>query len=168
MPSAVFMSFLEQQYQDGMALAAASDRFELEPLPARDGPPAQYLVHFRCPGLVVFPPEHVEPHHEFTVAVSFRERHLHAADPAVVEMRHPFNIWHPNILGPWICCGRLEKGTGLVDLIYQVYEMLIYQNFTPHHCLNPDAAQWARNHIGELPLDRSPLKRRRLELKVHQ
>ena len=61
---------------------------------------------------------------------------------------------------PFICPGRIVPGMSLVDLLYQVYEILTYQKLTTHDALNREAAAWARANQGRFPTDRRPLKRR--------
>jgi hypothetical protein len=56
----------------------------------------------------------------------------------------------------------------LVDLLYQVYEILTYQKLTPREddALNKEACHWARANQKRFPIDRRPLKRRSLALEV--
>jgi len=81
---------------------------------------------------------------------------------------HPSSVWHPNIRAPWICVGHVPPGVELTDLVYQVFEMISFHRWTPHDPLNPDAAQWARNHQDRFPLERRPLKRRSIDVQVNE
>jgi hypothetical protein len=88
--------------------------------------------------------------------------------PQVLYWLGPSNVFHPNIHGPKsaICVGRLIPGTSLVDILYQVYEMITWQKARLDHALNWEAAAWARNNRERLPVDRRPLKRKAIESDV--
>ena len=82
----------------------------------------------------------------------------------------PPNVWHPNISDtqPAICVGRLVPGTGLVDLLYQCWEIITWNKKTIREddALNRAACQWARHNLARLPVDTRPLKRRPLDLHI--
>jgi hypothetical protein len=83
------------------------------------------------------------------------------ARPAeVVTWLAPLNVHHPNVLGPMVCIGTIDPGTGVVDLAFRLYDLVRYELWASHDALNPDAAQFARNNVDRFPLDRRPLKRR--------
>jgi ubiquitin-protein ligase len=79
-------------------------------------------------------------------------------------------VWHPNVSGdlPLICIGRLAPGTTLVDILYQIYDILTYQKYNPREddALNKPACAWARANQHRFPIDPRPLKRRTLSLEV--
>lgn len=163
----VYEAFLARQYEEGMALARASDLLELEPL---DGsPPCRYLARFRCTGLVR-PRENgsgmrgrVVEADRFEVGIWFPSDYLRRADPwQVLTWLGPRQVFHPNISDrmPLICVGRLQPGTWLVDLLYQCFEIISYQKVTMREddALNPAACAWAREHQHLFPIDRRPLK----------
>lgn len=152
--------FLDRQLEEGMDLAAASDLLDLAPV----GPPpvAAYLARFRSTGLVRRGDAVVE-HDDFLVGVRFPDAYLRAFDTArVLTWCEPREVWHPNILAPYVCVGRMQPGTPLADLLHQVHEIVTYQNFEvrEHDALNHDACAWARRGLRELPVDRRPLRRR--------
>lgn len=158
---ALFIPFLEKQEKEGRVLARASDLLQLAPLEYRDSPMA-YLVRFRCLGLLHHAGQVVE-HDDFLIGIRFPEDYLFRFDTAqVLTWLEPFDIWHPNIRPPFVCAGHMQPGTPLVDLVYQLYEIITYQNveMREHNALNPDACSWARNNLHRLPVDRRPLKRR--------
>jgi len=65
--------------------------------------------------------------------INFSADYLRSADPfRVVTWFGPLNTWHPNIAfgAPVICIGRLSPGTGLVDIIYQVFEIVTWNKVT--------------------------------------
>ena len=166
----VFGGFLHRQYDEGMALTAASDLLELRPMGA---PPLvqQYVARFRCTGLIRTASGAVQEANDFAVGISFPDDYLRRADPAtVLAWLYPREIFHPNIstTTPFICVGRMGPGTSLVDLLYQLHEMITYQKATVREddALNWHACAWSRANAHRLPVDTRPLKRRRIELTV--
>lgn len=158
----VLDAFLAQQYEQGMALARQSDLLDLEAA-SRD----RFIAHFRCNGLVRKPSGEVVVASDFAVGIWFAPDHLSEVRPQhVLTWLHPNNPWHPNIRPPFMCAGHLPPGVELVDILYQCFEIITYVTWAPHDALNPDAAQWARNHQEMFPVDRRPLKRRAIELAV--
>jgi hypothetical protein len=128
-------------------------------------------VEFRCTGLVERRPGKVEEADRFQVGIWFPATYLRVADPFhVLTWLGPRNIWHPNISAraPVICVGRFAPGTGLVDLLYQVFEIVTWNKVTMREddALNRAACQWARQHRDRFPVDRRPLKRRAPALQV--
>jgi hypothetical protein len=163
----VFEGFLDRQYDEATALARSSDLFELIPLTGR--PPRAYVATFFCKGLVEAAGGEVAEADRFQVGIQFPSDYLRFIDPAQVLMwLGPLHVFHPNIRPPFICVGRLAPGTSLVDLIYQVFEIITYQKVTMREddALNLLACSWARDHQTRFPIDRRRLKRRDLELVV--
>jgi hypothetical protein len=66
------------------------------------------------------------------------------------EIFHPnFRMAHPHD----ICIGDYwASGETLYDLIYQIGEMIQYQNYNIKNPLNGVAAKWAREHSDTLPV----------------
>ncbi len=157
----VLRDFLYKQYDDGRALAAESEILELHPLgPA---PVRRYAARFHCRGLIR-DDNAVREHDDFLVGIGFPDDYLRRFDTTrVLTWLEPFRIWHPNVRPPFVCVGRMEPGSGLVDLIYQLYEMITYHNVEMRepNALNHDACAWARRNVQRFPLDRRPLRRRR-------
>ncbi len=156
----IFQAFLGRQYSEGMALAESSDLLVLQPL----GPaPAQhYLAQFRCRGLVREGDAIVEAD-KFLVGVMFPEDYLRCKhSTAVVTMLDPNTVWHPNVRGPAVCVGQMPGGTTLVDILYQVFEIITYNKVTMREddALNKEACSWTRNNLDRFPIDTRPLKRR--------
>ena len=160
MHDVILKSFLASQLEAGLALAESSDLLELVPL---DAPPvSRYLVDLRCKGLVRDRSGAVTEADHFQLGIRFSDDYLrHVRPPEVVTLFGPQNTFHPNVLAPFMCLGRLAPGTSLVDLIYQVYEILTYSKVTMREddALNRDACVWARGHLDRFPIDRRPLKR---------
>ena len=163
----VFKGFLDKQFEEGRELEGQSDLVSLQPIERGADPPDRYVVQFGCKGLVRRPDGQIGVASGFAVGIWFPSTYLRGADPfQVLTWLGPGNIFHPNIAPPLICVGRLVPGTELVDLIYQCYEIITYFNWAPHDALNGEASQWARNHQERFPVDRRPLKRRALNLKI--
>ncbi len=156
----VLHGFLERQFVAGMELAERSDVLTLKPL---GGPPTQkFIADFQCKG-VVWARRQTQSWNLFRVGIFFPEDYLRDDDATVVlTILSPPNVWHPNVIGPAICAGPMPNGTGLVDLLYQVYEILSYQRLTmdERNALNIQACSWARQHQDQFPIDPQPLVRR--------
>ncbi len=166
----VLEGFLRTQFDDGMVLAAQSDLFDLVPL---DPPPLvrHYVACFHCTGLVRAPSGEIVEANQFAVGIAFPDDYLRRAEPSqVLTWLSPRSAFHPNISdrGPFICVGRMGPGTSLVDLLYQIHEIITFNKATvdERNALNFDACQWARANAHRLPVDRRPLKRRRIDFTV--
>ncbi len=158
---AIFELFLAAQCAEGLALARASDILTLVPLPTGDGPPQQYLAHFECKLLVQEPDGSIAERVGFDVGIRFPDDYLAAINPIqIVTWLGPWEVFHPHVRPPLFCLGRLGSGTSLTDILYQVFEIVTYQNWAPHDALCLEAAQWARNNASRFPLERRSLKLR--------
>jgi len=156
----VFQGFLQRQLDEGLALAAASDILELQPMGRPL--PQHFLAAFKCRGVVQTRGDQIGEVGRCVVGIFFPPDYLRRAlVPEVVTWLEPLNVFHPNIRPPFVCVGRLEPGTGLVDLLFQVFEIFVYRNFNPREddCLNQRACAWARNNQHRFPIDPRPLKR---------
>lgn len=154
--------FLQQSHDDAMALAAASDLLDLEPLAG--SPPTRFIAHFKCRGLV-YRDNEVRQAEQFALGLSFSRDYLQAA-PQPLRMLTwlgPHDVHHPNIRGSFICLGNMPQGTDLVALLHQCFEIVTYQRVTMREddALNAAACAWARRHVEMLPIDPRPLKWRR-------
>lgn len=157
----IFEAFLQRQLTDGMALTEASDILDLTPV--HGSPPQHYIAEFQCHGLAWRDGQVVEADY-FAIGLSFPLDYLRRpANPAqILTWLAPKQVWHPNIAPPVICVGRIPPGTGLVDLLYQIFEIITYQKVTPREddALNKAACAWARHNMDRFPIDPRPLKRR--------
>ena len=172
MQDKIFEAFLKRQYDEGMALAEASDLLELHPMGG--DPPNRYIARFRCKGLVRSPQDReiVESDH-FEVGIWFPSDYLRRAEPfQVLTWLGPIDVFHPNISdkAPFICVGKLKPNTPLIDILYQCFEIITYNKVTMREddALNPDACVWARENQDRFPIDKRPLKRRALILAVER
>jgi len=169
MTDQVLNTFLAGQLSAGLALAAASDRLDLTPIPRGDLPPNRYLARYDCRGLVRTASGEVREANSFTVAVRFGSDHLRRCRPwEIATVIDPPNVQHPNVAGHAICVGHLGPGTQLVEILTQIYEILTFRKITMREddCLNPAICAWARDNQAMFPTDDRPLRRRRLNLRI--
>jgi len=164
---AIYESFMARQLEEGMALASASDILRLHVSPKA---PPHFVAEYHCKGLVRDASGTVHETDRFDLGVWFPPDYLRRADPFQMLRLFTPGVFHPNVSEelPVICIGRLTAGTSLVDILYQVYDILTYQKYNPREndSLNRNACVWARENQGRLPLDKRPLKRRPLNLEV--
>jgi len=164
----VHEGFVRCQYEEGMTLAASSDLLELAAYPF---PAPSFVATFNCRGLVRLPNGTIEEANYFQAGIWFPPDYLRRVDPfEILRWFGPPNIWHPNISDtmPLICVGRLTPGMPLVDILYQIFEIITYNKYTPREddCLNKACCSWARQNQHRFPVDPRPLKRRPLDLEV--
>ena len=119
--------------------------------------PNCFLARFHCKSLIRKPGEQVAEADRFEFGISLPPDYCRRVEPGVVTALTP-HIFHPNVNGPCICLGRLAPATPLPDLLVQIFEVLVYLNYSPHDGLNPEASQWARNHPDRFPLERRPIR----------
>lgn len=154
----VLDNFLDVQKQEALALAASSDILDLEtdgsPLPQR------YVARFRCRGLIKMTSGKILEASLFTAAIWLPDNYLRSPDTQNIVSMFPPWLWHPNAAGPFICLGKLTGGTPLVDILFQIYEIITFQKWSAHDGLNEEACEWARNNQPRFPVDRRPLKRK--------
>lgn len=162
MTDRIFDAFCRKQYELGMALAADSDLLTLS---AIEGNPTQrYVAEYRCTGLVRTATGEIVPADRFVVGIWFRDDYLRRAEPfEVLTWLGPRNVWHPNVSNqaPFVCPGRLVAGTPLVDILYQLFEIITFNKVTAneHDALNREACGWTRANLHRFPVDRRSLKR---------
>lgn len=164
----ILASFLEKQYEDITDLSARSDVVEI----LRHGPPPpdRYVVRFHCRGFVKSGEGIVEAD-RFDFGLHFPPDYLHRLEVAeVVTMLWPPQVFHPNVRFPFICIGRVRPGTGIRDLVHQLYEMMTYHRVVMREddALNSEACAWARQNQHRFPLENRPLRRRDVALRVSQ
>ena len=167
MSDRVLTAFLARQREEGMALAAASDRLKLVPVDGALG--QRYLADFRCTGLIQTESGQIAEADRFVLGIWFPDNYLREADPGhVLTWLEPRRIFHPNVSPPFICVGRLTPGTPIVDLVYRCFEIVTYNKVTMREddALNREACGWARRNQHRFPVDRRPLKRRSVEFDV--
>jgi ubiquitin-protein ligase len=163
----IYRRFLERQLADGVSLAESSDILRLHVPPMA---PPHIVAEYLCKGLVRDSSGEIREGNNFHVGVWFPEDYLRRADPFEMIRLFTPGVWHPNVSSdlPLICIGRLAPGTTLVDILYQIYDILTYQKYNPREddALNKPACAWARANQHRFPIDPRPLKRRSLNLEV--
>jgi malate synthase len=166
----VLESFLEAQNREGLALARESDILDLYP---QGITPVQcWIARFRCKGLVTTRDGQVSEADDFAVGIYFPDDYLRRAHPAeVLTWLNPSRPHHPNVSPdlPLICIGRMSPGMGLVEILYQVFEIITYGKVTMNErdALNKAACRWARQNTHLFPIDKRPLKRQRMQIQVN-
>ncbi len=164
--SRIFRSFLERNYEMGMALARDSDLLELRPMGGT--PPRRYLAEYSCKGLVRDARGDIVEASRFLVGIFFPDEYMRVADPyTVLSWLEPVEIFHSNVKPPLICLD-LAPGKPLVALLHGCYEVITWQLYATDSPLNEEAAQWGRHNADRLPVDRRPLKRRTIDVRVEK
>jgi len=84
----------------------------------------------------------------------------------LTDIFHPnFRMAHPHD----ICIGDFwASGETLVDIIYQVGDMIMYKNYNVTNPLNGIAAKWAREHPNFFPLDNKELRQGEVDISIHK
>jgi len=166
---AILADFLREQFAQGTRLAAQSDLVTITPL--RGHPPSQYVVEFRCQGLMQDESgEIVASAGPWGFGVNFPAHYLrggfHAAEVLAYLGPVP-KPWHPNLRPPFVCF-EVRPAMPLADIVFTLFDFLSWNLFSTHdEGLNHDASQWYRNQDPKrFPIDRRPLKRRTLNLTV--
>lgn len=121
--------------------------------------PSVFLIHFRCKGLIDDPRAGLEITSHHVVSVTVPEGRGEQFGPESVTFVRPGNIFHPNIRPPSIALKSYLKGKTIDELCQRIYDVITYRNYDIDgpDCVNPDAADWAKGHPDELPLDPRPL-----------
>lgn len=152
----VLNDFLDTQRQEIYALAAESDLLNVHAIDP--SPPRDYAIELRCKGLQKVNGDIVE-HDQWNFRIRFSDDHLRIVDPfRLVTVLTP--TFHSNVYGPFVCLGRIRPAISLVDIVYQLFEIFSFQNFSPHDGVNQRACAWCREHMDRFPIDRRPLKYR--------
>lgn len=180
----IFNSFLADSFKKGMEIARESDILEILHDPASN-PPWRYLLVFK--GMEYLLRTHSGIVEAVTgsvpVEVRFPPDYLLTADPGlslrIAIMLDPWTLWgpytsffHPNYdpLTGAICLGaRFAPGTPLPALIFHVYTIITYENYSvdERNCLDPTAARYLREHPEAVASLRvNPLRRRQGRFRV--
>jgi hypothetical protein len=164
----IYERFLKRQWEEGMELARSSDLLRLH---TPGMVPPHFVAEFLCDGLVREGEDEIKVASGFNVGIWFPPDYLRRTDPFEMLRLFTPGVWHPNVSRehPLICIGRLTPGTPLVDILYQLFDILTYQKYNPREddSLNKAACAWARENQNRFPVDCRPLKRRSLNLEVN-
>jgi hypothetical protein len=171
----IYDAFLQRQYQEGMALAESSDLLDLAALPPGESAPRRYVARFSCTGLVRAEDGAITEADLFVVGIWFPHDYLlrrpsEGLTFEVLRWLAPANVYHPNISdrAPLVCIGQIGGGTTLVDILFQLHEIITFNKVNMGDGLNAGACAWARLHQAEFPVDRRPLKRRSVDFQLRQ
>ena len=159
--NAIHNRFLSSQVDEGAALDSRSDLVDI--CPVAGDPPDRYVIQYRCLGLTRTADLRVVEGASWTVGIWFPSNYLRTADPYRTLTWLAGDLWHPNVLPArhLVCIGLLAPGTGLVELVHRIFDLITYHRWAAHDALCHDAAQWARNERHRFPIDRRPLVWRR-------
>lgn len=136
-------------------------------------PPQRYVVEYRgIKGLKLIKNEELD-RKELEILDNHRiEIYLHADYPRlkpqcniVSEIFHPnFRMASPND----ICIGDYwASGETIVDIIYQIGEMIMYQSYNVTSPLNGIAAKWARENSSIFPIDKANIRQGEIDVFLH-
>lgn len=118
-------------------------------------PPETYVIEFRVNGLVRGP-NGVPTLKETHTAEIYLPKEYPRQGPHC-RMLSP--IFHPNIEPATICIGdHWTAGERLVDLICRIAELIAFQAHNIKSPLDGEAAMWADQNQGRLPIDRRDLR----------
>jgi len=126
--------------------------------------PEHYQVTYRIPGLRIKSNEAIKKKKETEVInIHKAEIYLHLEYPKLKPLCYmKTEIFHPNIRKSSpndICIGDFwAPGEFLTDIIYQIGEMIQYQNYNVNNPLNGVAAKWAKENIEKFPVGRFDLR----------
>jgi hypothetical protein len=151
-------SFFKTQQERALALSAESDVLDLHAFDLQ-----RYLARFHCKGLVRSEDGEIKEANCFDVGIWLPEDYIRVpVSPLVLTWLAPRAIFHPNVSPPLMCIGEIQSGTPLHDLLFRIFEVITYQNYTvvEHDALSRPACAWARRHASRFPVDTQPLKRR--------
>lgn len=171
----IYETFLHRQHEEGMALADSSDLLDLMGLPPGELAPRRYIASFSCTGLVRADDGSITRADRFDVGIWFPHDYVRRLPSEgltfeVLRWLAPSNVFHPNISdrAPLVCIGQISGGTTLVDILFQLFEIITFNKVNMGDGLNRDACAWARSHQAEFPVDRRVLKRRAVEFRVEE
>lgn len=134
-------------------------------------PPERYIVHFKnLKGLRLTSNSGKENKELEIIKDHSIEIYLHSDYPRLKPQSNILTeIFHPNfrMAAPHdICIGDYwASGETLVDIIYQVGDMITYQSYNVTSPLNGIAAKWAKENLNLFPVD--PVNLRQGEVQVN-
>jgi len=116
-------------------------------------PPERYHVEYHVKGLAMKGKTVVEKDTHLVEIVLTRGYPRQAP-----QCRMLTPVFHPNIAPHAICIGdQWAAGESLAHLIVRIGEMICYQSYNIKSPLNGEAAKWADENIGRLPIDTTDL-----------
>jgi ubiquitin-protein ligase len=134
-------------------------------------PPERYFVCFRnIKGLKLIESEtngkelEIIKEHKIEIYLHSDYPRLKPQSNIVSEIFHPnFRMASPND----ICIGDYwASGETLVDIIYQIGEMITFQSYNVSSPLNGIAAKWVKENISLFPLDNTNLRQGEIDISL--
>ena len=135
--------------------------------------PERYFVSFNIKGLKLSP-DSTKDNRIILISREHKiEIYLHIDYPRMKPVANILTpIFHPNFrtASPHdICIGDYwASGETLVDIIYQIGEMIMYQNYNVESPLNGPAALWAKKNIERFPVDNTNIRRGDMKEEVNE
>lgn len=116
-------------------------------------PPERYRIEYRVKGIVIQNGQVVEKESHLV------EVFLTLSYPRLApQCRMLTPIFHPNIAPHAICIGdHWSAGESLLALLLRIGELITFQSYNIKSPLNKEAAKWADENIGRLPIQRVDL-----------
>ncbi|MBS1550974.1 MAG: hypothetical protein JST15_02760 [Bacteroidetes bacterium] len=157
---------MKEEFSDHPFISFETDNKEI--------PPERYFVNFKnVKGLRLISDASGEKKELQIVTEHKIEIYLHSDYPRfkpqcnlLTGAFHPnFRMASPND----ICIGDYwASGETIVDIIYQVGEMITYQNYNVSSPLNGIAAKWAKENIELFPIDNVNLRQAEIEISLKE
>ena len=135
-------------------------------------PPERYFVYFRNIKGLRLSENSSNDKKELAVVKEHKiEIYLHSDYPRLKPQSYILsNIFHPNfrMASPNdICIGDYwASGETLVDIVYQIGDMITYQSYNVTSPLNGIAAKWAKENIKLFPIDNTILRQGEIDIKL--
>jgi len=115
-----------------------------------NAPPDKYQLEYLVGGLEKTIEGQLRNRNNFLVEITLTGSYPRMAP----QCRMLTPVFHPNIAPHAICIGdHWAAGEALANLVIRIAEMLSYQSYNLKSPLNGEAAKWAEENKGQLPLD---------------
>ena len=155
MTNRMLQRFLNKQHLDADELCRSSDLVDIHWVDDQ-----RAVVRLTCTGLIRTPDQRLVEHSCFDFGVYFRDDHLRYVDGLrLLSVLAPQSFWHPNAIGPGICIGKVAPGTGIREIVFRLFDVVVYNNLTvdERNALNHAACRWARARMERFPIDGRPV-----------
>jgi hypothetical protein len=155
MTNRMLARFLDKQRRDAEALCSASDLVDIHWVDEQ-----RVVVRLTCTGLIRTAERRVVEHSCFDFGIAFGDEHLRYADGLrLISVIEPRSLWHPNAIAPGICIGKVAAGTGIREIVFRLFDVVVYNNLTvdEHDALNHAACSWSRARMDRFPIDGRPV-----------
>jgi ubiquitin-protein ligase len=148
---------LQADWQKVVELSQRSTLIEVESTTGT--PPETYVIRYFCKGI---------SHLRDGKPVYSRNHRIQIVLPADYPFARSGQLplaryiegraWHPNVYADGtVCYGKWHVGMSLDELLLEIGEIIQYRNCSLRDAANLEAARWAAEHMGLIPVDKSPL-----------